>query len=225
MSGEIKIGLIGAGRIGKLHGDNLVRAVSGVKVEALAELMLNDDHKKWAEQLGIKKVYKDPVEIMKDKEIDAVFICSSTDTHAKFIIEAAQAGKHIFCEKPIDTDVKIIKDALEAVKKAGVKLQVGFVRRFDHNHKKVRDTVASGKLGKPHIVKITSRDPEGPPLSYIAAFVFFLILGIVINYPHRKKKDKDKPSATDHNYGQKNERRKELTKNDTIDSKFFWCGW
>jgi hypothetical protein len=60
---------------------------------------------------------------------------------------------------------------------------------------------------------------------YLAAFVFFVILGIVINYPHGKKKDKDKPSDTDHNYGQKNERRKELTKNDTIGSKFFWCGW
>jgi myo-inositol 2-dehydrogenase/D-chiro-inositol 1-dehydrogenase len=61
-----------------------------------------------------------------------------------------------------------IKEALAAVDKAGVKLQVGFVRRFDHNHKKVHDTVVSGRLGKPHIVKITSRDPEGPPLSYIA---------------------------------------------------------
>jgi myo-inositol 2-dehydrogenase/D-chiro-inositol 1-dehydrogenase len=168
MAKMVKIGLIGAGRIGKLHGNNLVRSVSGAKIEALAEIMLNDDHKKWAERLGIKKVYKDPREIMKDPDIDAVFICSSTDTHADLIIEAAQAGKNIFCEKPIHTNVTIIKEALEAVKKAGVKLQVGFVRRFDHNHKKVRDTVASGRLGRPHIVKVTSRDPEAQPIEYVS---------------------------------------------------------
>ncbi|MHC6202670.1 inositol 2-dehydrogenase [Breznakiellaceae bacterium SP9] len=165
---ELRIGLIGAGRIGKLHGDNISKSVPGVKVEAVAELLLNDDHKKWAAGLGIKKVYKDPADIMKDKDIDAVFICSSTDTHADFIIQAAKAGKHIFCEKPIHTEVARIKEALEAVKSAGVKLQVGFVRRFDHNHKKVHDVVASGKLGKPQVIKVTSRDPEGPPLSYIA---------------------------------------------------------
>jgi myo-inositol 2-dehydrogenase/D-chiro-inositol 1-dehydrogenase len=170
MSGkkEIRIGLIGIGRIGKLHGDNLTNAVPCAKVEAAAEVMLSDEHRKWAEKNGIKKLYADPAEIMKDKDIDAVFICSSTDTHADLIVKAAQAGKDIFCEKPIHTDVVKIKEALEAVKKAGVKLQIGFVRRFDHNHKKVRDVVASGKLGKPHVVKITSRDPEGPPLSYIA---------------------------------------------------------
>jgi myo-inositol 2-dehydrogenase/D-chiro-inositol 1-dehydrogenase len=165
---KIKIGLIGIGRIGKLHGDNLTNAVPGAKVEAAAEVMLNDDHRKWAEKNGIKKLYKDPAEIMKDRDVNAVFICSSTDTHADLIIRAAEAGKDIFCEKPIHTDVAKIKKALEAVKKSGVKLQIGFVRRFDHNHKKVRDTVASGKLGKPHMIKITSRDPEGPPLSYIA---------------------------------------------------------
>jgi myo-inositol 2-dehydrogenase/D-chiro-inositol 1-dehydrogenase len=165
---EVGIGIIGTGRIGKLHGDNLCRSVAGVRVEAVAEINLNDEHRAWAEKNGIKKVHKDPAEIWKDPKIDAVFICSSTDTHADFIMEAAAAGKHIFCEKPIHTDVKKIKEALAAVEKAGVKLQVGFVRRFDHNHKKVHDTVASGLLGSPHVIKITSRDPEGPPLSYIA---------------------------------------------------------
>ena len=165
---EIRIGLIGVGRIGKLHGDNLTRFVAGARVESAAEIMLNDAHKQWASKNGITKVHKDSAEIMKDNDIDAVFICSHTETHADLIIQAAQNRKHIFCEKPIHTDIQKIHDALEAVKSAGVKLQIGFVRRFDHNHKKVRDTVASGKLGKPHVIKITSRDPEGPPLSYIA---------------------------------------------------------
>jgi myo-inositol 2-dehydrogenase/D-chiro-inositol 1-dehydrogenase len=165
---ELRIGLIGAGRIGKLHGNNLARSVPGAKIESVADPLLNDDMREWAASLGIKKIRKDPEEIFNDKEIDAVFICSSTNTHADFIIKGAKAGKHIFCEKPIDTDPVIIKSALEAVEKAGVKLQTGFVRRFDHNHKKVRDTVASGKLGKPHIIKVTSRDPEPQPLEYVA---------------------------------------------------------
>jgi myo-inositol 2-dehydrogenase/D-chiro-inositol 1-dehydrogenase len=168
MAAEIKIGIIGAGRIGKLHGNNLAHSVSGARFAALAEPMLNDEHKQWAGKIGVKKVSKDPMDIINDKEIDAVFICSPTDTHADLIIKAAAAGKHIFCEKPIHTDIGKIKEALAAVQKAGVKLQVGFVRRFDHNHKKVRDTVASGRLGAPHIIKITSRDPEEPPMSYVA---------------------------------------------------------
>jgi myo-inositol 2-dehydrogenase/D-chiro-inositol 1-dehydrogenase len=168
MKREVAIGLIGAGRIGKLHGDNLAHSVTGAKVEAVAEVILNDELRQWAEKNDVRKVYTDPMKIMTDREIDAVFICSSTNTHADLIIRTAGAGKDIFCEKPIDTDVQKIKEALEAVEKAGVKLMVGFSRRFDHNHKKVHDTVASGKIGRPHIVKITSRDPEGPLLSYIA---------------------------------------------------------
>jgi myo-inositol 2-dehydrogenase/D-chiro-inositol 1-dehydrogenase len=168
MKDEVRIGIIGSGRIGKLHGNNLARSVKGAKVEAVADIALNDDHRGWAESLGIKKVWSDPRKIFEDDSIDAVFICSSTDTHADFIVEAAKAGKQIFCEKPIHVDVQKIKAALEAVETAGVKLQVGFVRRFDHNHKKVHDTVISGKLGKPHIIKITSRDPEPPPLEYVA---------------------------------------------------------
>jgi myo-inositol 2-dehydrogenase/D-chiro-inositol 1-dehydrogenase len=166
---ELNIAIIGAGRIGKLHGNNLARSVSRARLVSVAETALNDEQRAWAEKNGVKKISADPADIMEDGDIDAVFLCSPTDTHADLIVRAAEAGKHIFCEKPIHTDIREIKKALEAVKSAGVKLQVGFVRRFDHNHKKVRDTVASGKFGRPHIVKITSRDPEGPPLSYIAA--------------------------------------------------------
>lgn len=165
---ELKIGLIGAGRIGRLHGDNLACSVPGAKLTATADVYLNDSIIAWAEGHGIEKVTANPADIINDPEIDAVFICSSTDSHAELIIQAAQAGKHIFCEKPIHTDVEIIKKALDEVEKANVKLQVGFVRRFDHNHKKVHDTVASGMLGRPHIVKVTSRDPEMQPFEYIS---------------------------------------------------------
>ncbi len=165
---RVRIGLIGAGRIGRLHGNNLATAVPGAELTAVADVLLNEEMKAWALGLKAARVTDDPLEVIRDPEIDAVFICSSTDSHGTLMIEAARAGKHIFCEKPIHTEVDVIREALEEVKKAGVKLQVGFVRRFDHNHKKVRDVVASGRLGRPHIVKVTSRDPEAQPIEYVA---------------------------------------------------------
>jgi len=90
-----------------------------------------------------------------------------TETHAKIVIEAARAGKHIFCEKPIDLSLERIDAALEVVEKAGVKLQIGFNRRFDPNFRKVHNMVAEGKIGTPQIIRITSRDPAPPPLSCI----------------------------------------------------------
>lgn len=164
---KVRIGLLGAGRIGKLHGENLAHSVPAAELYAVADPFMNDATRAWAADMGIEKCYDDPDMIFNDPTIDAVFICSSTNTHADFIIRAAKAGKHAFCEKPIDTNLDRIREALDTVEKAGVKLQVGFVRRFDHNHKAVRDTVASGKLGAPHIVKVTSRDPDHQSMDYI----------------------------------------------------------
>ncbi|MCP1103582.1 myo-inositol 2-dehydrogenase/D-chiro-inositol 1-dehydrogenase [Aequitasia blattaphilus] len=167
MGKKVRIGLIGAGRIGRLHGANLAHSVADADLVAVADPMMNDEMKEWAASMGIEKCYSDPDEIINDKSIDAIFICSATNTHADLIKKGANAGKNIFCEKPIDTDLNKIKETLEIVKKAGVKLQVGFVRRFDHNHKKVHDTVAEGYLGKPHVIKVTSRDPDHQPMDYI----------------------------------------------------------
>lgn len=166
MDKKIKLGIIGAGRIGKLHAENVIFNINYVEVKAISDLYA-DKIKDWAVGLGIKNVYADYKEILNDPEIDAVMICSSTDTHSQITIEAANAGKHIFCEKPIDYDLDRIYAALEAVKKAGVKFQVGFNRRFDHNFKKVREIVQEGKIGDPHIIKITSRDPAPPPIEYV----------------------------------------------------------
>ncbi|MDO5455528.1 MAG: inositol 2-dehydrogenase [Eubacteriales bacterium] len=164
---NLKIGLLGGGRIGKLHATNVQNFIPDAEIVMLADPFLNDDMKAWAAGIGITNCTKDPADVFANPEIEAVMICSSTDTHADFIIKAAEAGKHIFCEKPIHTDIARIKEALAAVEKAGVKLQVGFVRRFDKSHKAVRDVVASGKLGKPYVIKVCSRDPAGPPMSYV----------------------------------------------------------
>jgi myo-inositol 2-dehydrogenase/D-chiro-inositol 1-dehydrogenase len=162
----MKVGLIGAGRIGKLHAEILTYHIPEAELKTVAEIYL-DETRSWANQLKIPNLTKDYGDILNDPEIEAVLICSSTDTHAQLIVAAAEADKHIFCEKPIDFDVEKIKHALDSVNAAGVKLQIGFNRRFDHNFKKVRQVVESGKIGDVHIVKITSRDPAPPPIEYI----------------------------------------------------------
>lgn len=166
MNQEINVALIGAGRIGKLHGDNLLAHFPQVKLTAVASIPL-ETGREWAEQKGIKRITDNYKELTDDPDIDAVLICSSTDTHAQIIIEAAQSGKHIFCEKPIATSVPRIVEALSAVKSAGVKLQVGFNRRFDPHFAKAQDMIQKGDIGDLHILRITSRDPEAPPVEYV----------------------------------------------------------
>lgn len=162
----LRIGMIGAGRIGKLHADNLANRIPGVRVEAISDVNLAAAQS-LADKLGVKKVYGDYNKILQDKDVDAVFICASTNMHSPISIAAARAGKHIFCEKPIDHDLGKIEEVLAEVKKAGVKYQVGFNRRFDRNFKHVREVVKQGGVGDVQIVKVTSRDPEAPPLSYV----------------------------------------------------------
>lgn len=162
----LRFGVIGAGRIGKIHAANLATRIPGVEVVAIADISLALAQET-AARLHIPHALEDYHAILADPTIEAVAICSSTDTHARIIIEAANAGKHIFCEKPIDYDLAKIDAALEAVAKAGVKLQIGFNRRFDPNFRKVHEMVAAGKIGAPHILRITSRDPAPPPVSYV----------------------------------------------------------
>src|SRR5665648_15379 len=163
---KVNIGIIGVGRIGKLHARNLKYQIPGSKVLAVADIF-EKSARETASQLEISIAEKDYRVLLENKDIDAVVICSSTDTHAQIISEAAQAGKHIFSEKPIALDIDKIDQAITAVKKAGVKLQVGFNRRFDPNFKKAKDLVMEGTIGTPYLVRITSRDPEPPPISYV----------------------------------------------------------
>ena len=163
---KVNIGVIGVGRIGRLHARNLKYQVPGTKVLAVADIF-EKSAREVASQLEIPIAEKDYRVLLENDDIDAVVICSSTVTHAQIISEAAEAGKHIFCEKPIALDLDKIDQAIAAVKKAGVKLQVGFNRRFDPSFKKAKELVKNGTIGTPHLVRITSRDPEPPPISYI----------------------------------------------------------
>ena len=167
MKGKINVGIIGAGRIGKIHASNIVYFIPEAKVKTIADVNMTPEIEAWAKGLGIAQVTKNPDEIFSDPEISVVLICSSTDTHADLIIRRPRL-RSIFSVKSGRPHGEEVGAALKAVKEAGVKLQVGFNRRFDHNFARVRDLVKAGEIGDPQIVKITSRDPAPPPISYVA---------------------------------------------------------
>ena len=162
----LTVGIIGMGRIGKIHADNLLH-MQKVRIKAVTDLYADEALESWAADRNIPVVTRNSADVLGDPDIQAVFICSHTDSHVPLFVAAARAGKHIFCEKPISLDADKTKEALEAVTQAGVKLQIGFNRRFDHNFSRVRELVRQGKIGDPHIVKITSRDPSPPHEDYI----------------------------------------------------------
>ena len=164
---KLKLGVIGTGRIGKVHIATLVQSVPQAVVASIADLNLNSANEV-AKAFGITSVFSNYMDVINDPEVEAVVICSPTDTHARYIVDAAKAGKHIFCEKPVDLSLEVIKGAIQAVSTAGVKLMVGFNRRFDPNFLKIKQLVVEGKIGDPHILKITSRDPAPPPAKYSA---------------------------------------------------------
>ena len=166
MSTTLNLGLIGAGRIGRVHAESLTRRIGNVHLRAVTDLF-TEAAQTCAKDFQIPHVYTDHRAILDDPQIDAVVICSATETHTQFIVDAAQAGKHIFCEKPIALDLAKIDAALAAVEKAGVKLQIGFNRRFDANFRHLHEIVQSGGIGQVQLLQITSRDPAPPPISYI----------------------------------------------------------
>jgi len=164
----VTVGIIGAGRIGKVHTESICNYVRNAKIKTVADPFMNADTEAWLRSMGVENTTTDHHDILNDPEIDAVLICSSTNTHSIISLEAIAAGKHVFCEKPIDHDLSKIMQVVEALKTSKVKYQVGFNRRFDHNFAAVKQAVTDGKVGDVHIVKITSRDPAPPSAEYAA---------------------------------------------------------
>lgn len=163
----VQIGIIGAGRIGQVHGKSILTGVPNARIKAVADPYLSAQARAWAESVGVQTISLDYKDIINDPEIDAVLICSSTDTHAPISLEALKAGKHVFCEKPIDLSIDRINEVICTIKQTGKKYQVGFNRRFDHNFRALRNAVQDGKVGDVQVVKISSRDPEPPPVAYV----------------------------------------------------------
>ena len=147
-----------------MHAELLSRRISGTSVPAIYDAH-TQTARNLAEALGVPVAAS--LDEMLGGDADAVAICSNTDTHVDLIVAAAQAGKAIFCEKPLSLDLAELDRALAAVADAGVPFQIGFNRRFDPAHQAVHDAVVSGEVGDPHLVRISSRDPAPPPLEYV----------------------------------------------------------
>ena len=161
----LRLGVFGTGRIGRMHADLIARRVPGATLAAVYDVNA-EAATTVAGNLGVPAAH-DAHELIGSPDVDAVAICTSTETHVELIEAAAAAGKAIFCEKPIAEDLAQVDRALAAVDKAGVLFMVGFNRRFDPAHRSVHDAVASGAVGDVHVLRITSRDPEPPPAAYV----------------------------------------------------------
>jgi myo-inositol 2-dehydrogenase / D-chiro-inositol 1-dehydrogenase len=160
----IRIGLIGAGRIGRMHAELIARRVPGAAVG-----IVYDVHTPFAlevaQALGVPAA--GGVDEVLASDVDAVAVCSSADTHVDLMVAAAEAGKAVFCEKPVSLDLEELERGLDAIESHAVPFQVGFNRRFDPAHASVQEAVAAGRIGEPHLVRISSRDPEPPSLEYV----------------------------------------------------------
>jgi len=159
----IKFALFGAGRIGSIHAGNLVRN-SNAQLVALHD-PLQDNADRLTGELGCMQMTPD--KIFASDDIDAVLICSATDTHADLIEAAVAAGKHVFCEKPIDLSLHRVQQCLQRISQSDCKTMIGFNRRFDPHFQALQQQVEAGGVGAVELVSIISKDPAPPPLDYI----------------------------------------------------------
>ncbi len=164
VASPLRIGVIGVGRIGRMHAELLARRIPGATLGGVYDLSAGSAQAVAAD-LGVPVAGS--VDDLLHGDVDAVAICTSTDTHADLVAAAARAGKAVFCEKPVSLDLAKTDRALAEVDRAGVPFQVGFNRRFDPAHQSVRDAVAAGAIGEPHLVRISSRDPAPPSIAYV----------------------------------------------------------
>ena len=159
----IRFALLGAGRIGQVHAQ-------AIKSNPQAQLIaVADFYEEAANNLiaSFGGEFRSIDEIASADDVDAVLICTPTNTHADLIEQFARAGKAIFCEKPIDLDIDRVTACLKVVEKTGAKLMVGFNRRFDPHFIALKDVITSGKIGEVEMINIISRDPGAPPAEYI----------------------------------------------------------
>ena len=162
---QLRIGVLGVGRIGSMHVDLIANRTEGATVTGVFDVF-TEGAEAVARQHGVT-AFDSAEALISADDTDAVAICTSTDTHVDLIIAAAEAGKAIFCEKPVSLDLAEVDRGLTAVASAGVPLHIGFNRRFDPGHRAVRDAVAEGTVGDLRQIAITSRDPAPPPIAYI----------------------------------------------------------
>lgn len=165
MSKKLKTGVIGLGRIGQIHLSNLLNNTKNAEVVIASDV--SPAAHDYAKRLGVAQVTTSAEEVIGHPDVEAVIVCAPTPQHVPYTIAAAQAKKHVFCEKPLDVTIPAILSAQKAVNDNGVKLMLGFNRRFDPNFARVGSMVKNDIIGDSHILRITSRDPAPPPLEYV----------------------------------------------------------
>lgn len=161
----IRIALIGLGRMGRIHLSHLMHHIPAVIVSAVADSFYPEEN--FRSEFGNFLFSANPLDVINNPDIDAVVICTPTSTHAALVAAAIDAGKHIFCEKPLDLSLEITEDLLKKAEAANIKLMLGFNRRFDPDFLQAKQSVAAGKIGRLQIIKITNRDPAIPPIEFI----------------------------------------------------------
>lgn len=166
MKDRLNVGVIGIGRMGRLHAGHLAQFLPEARLSWIVDAA-TERAADCATALNVPNTSSNYRDLLNDDSVEAVFICASTDVHEQMISDSAAAGKHIFCEKPIGSNLVEIDKSLKVVGEAGVKLQIGFNRRFDPGFRRAREYVRSGRIGVPWQVRITSRDPAPPPIAYI----------------------------------------------------------
>ena len=166
MPERVRVALIGAGRIGQRHAATLASAIPHAELAIVADVH-GPSAEALANRVRCQHWTDNPEDAFTDATIEAVVIASSTDSHAALITDAARAGKQIFCEKPIALDLEATDRALDAVERAGVRLQIGFQRRFDKAYHQAKELIDTGALGRIEAIRDTMRDPSPAPRAYL----------------------------------------------------------
>jgi scyllo-inositol 2-dehydrogenase (NAD+) len=165
MSGRLNVGVIGVGRMGRVYATNLAQRVPNARLVAVADRKTGIAES-FAKEFAIDRFYESHHDLLDDPAIDAVAVITSTSTHKEVIIDAARAGKAVFCEKPISLSLEDADEILRVLEETGVFLQMGFQRRFDTAYVAARRKVEEGAIGSPVVFTSISRDPFRPPLEF-----------------------------------------------------------
>ena len=163
--GVTRFGIIGLGRIGKIHFENINSFIDDASIAAVSNL--NSKNQKWVKDRSDTKIYDHYDQMVSDPKIDAIIISSPTSFHIEHINIALKAGKAIFCEKPVDLSFKKVKLIKDSIKDSKIPFMVGFNRRYDKSIQKIKKSIKNGTIGTPQIIGITSRDPAPPDINYL----------------------------------------------------------
>lgn len=165
-SKKLHIGIIGCGRIGQLHADNIVYKIHDAMLVCVSDVF-QSAARKVADKYNVPMACTDAKDLINNPAVQAVIVCSPTDTHAEIIRTAAAAEKHVFCEKPVDKSLEVIDDLEHVLAKSKAKFFLGFQRRFDAHFRRAKEAMDSGYLGKPLKLSLVARDPAPPPVGYL----------------------------------------------------------